>query len=114
MNISYQWLKEYVQTDLAPREAARVLTRIGLNVDNITDVPGGDACLLVEVTSNRPDCLGHLGVARELAAALAARVKRPEVAFEELTESAADLTRVAIEELDLCPLYTARVIRGVK
>ena len=114
MNISYQWLKEYVQTDLAPREAARVLTRIGLNVDNITDVPGGDACLLVEVTSNRPDCLGHLGVARELAAALAARVRRPEVAFEELPESAADLTRVAIEDLDLCPLYTARVIRGVK
>jgi len=114
MNISYQWLKEYVQTNLGAREAAEVLTRIGLNVDSITDLPNGDACLLVEVTSNRPDCLGHLGVARELAAAIAARVKLPEISFPELAETADSLTRVAIEELDLCPLYTARLIRGVK
>ena len=114
MNISYQWLKEYVQSDLGAREAAEVLSRIGLNVDSITDLAGGDACLLVEVTSNRPDCLGHLGVARELAAALAARVRLPEVSFPELAETADRLIRVAIEELDLCPLYTARLIRGVK
>jgi len=114
MNISYQWLKEYVQTDLGAREAAQVLTRIGLNVDNLTDLPGGDVGLLVEVTSNRPDCLGHIGVARELAAALGTRVKRPEVSFAELPQAAADLVRVAIDELDLCPLYAARLIRGVK
>jgi phenylalanyl-tRNA synthetase beta chain len=114
MNISYQWLKEYVQTNLGAREAAEVLTRIGLNVDSITDLPNGDACLLVEVTSNRPDCLGHLGVARELAAAIGTRVKLPEISFPELAETADSLTRVAIEELDLCPLYTARLIRGVK
>jgi len=114
MNISYPWLKDYVHTDLGPREAAEVLTRIGLNVDDITDLPNGDSCLLVEVTSNRPDCLGHIGVARELAAALGTRVRWPEVAFEELPEAAADLARVAVEELDLCPLYTARVVRGVK
>jgi phenylalanyl-tRNA synthetase beta chain len=114
MNISYQWLKEYVQTNLGAREAAEALTRIGLNVDSITDLPNGDACLLVEVTSNRPDCLGHLGVARELAAAIGTRVKLPEISFPELAETADSLTRVAIEELDLCPLYTARLIRGVK
>ena len=114
MNISLKWLKEYVPTDLGVREVAEALTRVGLNVDNITDLAGGDACLLVEVTSNRPDCLGHLGVARELAAALGVAVKFPQVAYEELPDAAESLTKVAIEDLDLCPLYTARIIRGVK
>ena len=114
MNVSYEWLKEYIPTAMPVAEAAHVLTHVGLNVDNLTDLPGGDACLLVEVTSNRPDCLGHIGVARELAAALHTRAKSPEVTLPELPEAAASLTRVEIEELALCPLYTARVIRGVK
>jgi len=114
MNISYKWLKEYVPTDLGVREVAEALTRVGLNVDNITDLAGGDACLLVEVTSNRPDCLGHLGVARELAAALGMRLKLPDVAYEESAEAVEGLAKVAVAELDLCPLYTARIIRGVR
>jgi phenylalanyl-tRNA synthetase beta chain len=114
MNISYQWLKDYVETRLGAREAAEVLTRIGLNVDDLTDLPDGDARLLVEVTSNRPDCLGHIGVARELAAALGGRVKLPAISLPELSQDAEGLARVAVEELDLCPLYTARIIRGVK
>jgi len=114
MNVSYLWLKEYVRTDLSVPEMAQALTRVGLNVDNITDLPGGDACLLVEVTSNRPDCLGHIGVARELAAAIGSKVKLPDVAYEELPDPVEKLTRVEVEELDLCPLYTARVIKGIK
>ena len=114
MNISYQWLKEYVPADLSVADAAQALTRVGLNVDNITELPGGDACLLVEVTSNRPDCLGHLGVAREFAAALGSTVKLPDVAYAESSEAVENLARVEVAELDLCPLYTARVIRGVK
>jgi phenylalanyl-tRNA synthetase beta chain len=114
MNVSYLWLKELVPTDLGIQEVAQTLTRVGLNVDNITDLDGGDACLLVEVTSNRPDCLGHIGVARELAAALGVPMKMPDLALAESAEAAESLTRVEIAELDLCPLYTARVIRGVK
>jgi phenylalanyl-tRNA synthetase beta chain len=114
MNVSYLWLKDYVRTDLAPREAAARLTSVGLNVDDLTELPGGDVRLLVEVTSNRPDCLGHLGVARELAAALGVRTAVPEVTYAELPDATASLTRVEVMELDLCPLYTARVIRGVR
>jgi phenylalanyl-tRNA synthetase beta chain len=114
MNVSYLWLKEYVRTDLSVPEAAQALTRVGLNVDNITDLPGGDACLLVEVTSNRPDCLGHIGVARELAAAIGSKVTLPDVACEESPDPVEKLTRVEVEKLDLCPLYTARVIKGIK
>jgi len=114
MNISYLWLKEYVPTDLSVPQVAQALTRVGLNVDDITDLPGGDACLLVEVTSNRPDCLGHVGVARELAAALGVKVKRPAVAYPELPDAVDSLAKVEVAEPDLCPLYTARIIKGVK
>ena len=113
MNISYNWLKEYVETDLGYVEAAKVLTRIGLNVDSIDDLADGDGMLDVEVTQNRPDCLGHVGVARELAAALGTRVRLPEVAYPESDEACADAVGVEVADLDLCPLYTARVIRGV-
>ena len=114
MNVSYEWLKEYVPTRLDCRQAAEALTHVGLNVDDIADLPGGDARLLVEVTSNRPDCLGHIGVARELAAAINAALKIPEPAFPELPETVKSLTRLSVEDLDLCPLYVARIIRGVK
>ena len=114
MNVSYNWLKDYVETGLGYVEAAKRLTQIGLNVDSIEDLPGDDGRLEVEVTSNRPDCLGHIGVARELAAAVGTKVRLPETSFEESGPPAADLVKVDIDDLDLCLLYTARVIRGVK
>jgi phenylalanyl-tRNA synthetase beta chain len=114
MNVSYRWLKDYVETDLPAAEAARVLTHVGLNVDEMHELPGGDTFLLVEVTSNRPDCLGLIGIARELAAAVGTTVRFPEAAPAEAGEPAADAVRVDIEEPDLCPLYTARLVRGVK
>ncbi|HUU09847.1 MAG TPA: phenylalanine--tRNA ligase subunit beta [Phycisphaerae bacterium] len=113
MNVSYNWLKDYVETGLGYVEAAKRLTEIGLNVDSIEDLADGDGRLEVEVTSNRPDCLGHIGVARELAAAIDATVRLPETAFDESDENAADLVAVEVADLDLCPLYTARVVCGV-
>ena len=114
MNVSYRWLLDYVETDLSAEAVAAALTRIGLNVDSQAEVAGGDVCFDVEVTSNRPDCLGHLGVARELAAAIGSEVRLPDVACDESDEACDDVARVEVAELDLCPLYTARVIRGVK
>ncbi len=114
MNCSYLWLRELVETDLPPGEVAAALTRVGLNVEEQTFRGGADVCFDVEVTSNRPDCLGHLGVARELAAALRTRLTFPPVVLEEGDEAARDATAVQLDEPDLCPLYTARILRGVK
>ncbi|MCX5649700.1 MAG: phenylalanine--tRNA ligase subunit beta [Planctomycetota bacterium] len=114
VNVSYNWLREYVPTDLAPKEVAERLTRIGLNVDAIEDLPGGDVRLVVEVTANRPDCLGHVGIARELAAALNAELRLPDAAYAESATPCEKKVRVEIEAPDLCPLYTARLIEGVK
>ena len=65
MNISYNWLKDLIEIDLAPDALALALTRVGLAVEGVH--PRGDDFVLdVDLTSNRPDCLSHLGVAREL------------------------------------------------
>jgi len=68
----------------------------------------------LDVTSNRPDWLGHLGVARELAAVTGATLRRPKIGALPTAGVAGELTTVAVESPDLCPRYIARVIRGVK
>ncbi len=68
----------------------------------------------MDVTSNRPDWLGHLGVARELAAVTGATLRRPKIGALPTAGVAGELTTVAVESPDLCPRYIARVIRGVK
>ena len=69
MKISYKWLKEYVDTDWSVDELANCLTLVGAEVEDIESV-GGDHCLHIEVTSNRPDWNGHVGIAREIASCL--------------------------------------------
>jgi phenylalanyl-tRNA synthetase beta chain len=67
-----------------------------------------------EITANRPDCLGHLGIAREVAAIYRVPLKPLHPNLKEITEKAAGATRVEIEAPELCGRFTARVIRGVK
>ncbi len=70
-----------------------------------------DDVLEVEVTSNRPDCLSHRGLARELAAYFKCPLKPVESAVKELHSVTASVT---VEDAAACPLYGARVIDGVK
>ena len=79
---------------------------------------GGDWVLDVDVTTNRVDCMNHLGVARE-AAVLYDRPLRPPGNFagEPEAEAAAPVTdaaRLTVEDPTGCPRYVARVVRGVK
>ena len=68
MLISWNWLKQYVDLDVSVDELTHRLTMSGLNLESTSD-SSGDLVIDLEVTSNRPDCLGHVGVAREVAAA---------------------------------------------
>jgi phenylalanyl-tRNA synthetase beta chain len=114
MIISWNWLREYVQPAAEPAEVARRLTMSGLNHES-TEPVGGDFAIDLEVTSNRPDCLGHLGVAREVAALFDVPVKMPEPQPAVDAAVRADgLVEIEITASDLCPLYTARVIRGIR
>jgi phenylalanyl-tRNA synthetase beta chain len=73
-----------------------------------------DWALDLEVTLNRPDCLSHLGIAREIAAALDLPLKYSESQFPEVDPPVGSLTSITVERPDLCPRYSARLIRGVK
>ena len=113
MNISYRWLRELCETPLAPRELAARLTSVGLAVDAVHEA-GEDLVLEIDLTSNRPDCLSHLGVARELAAKERAALTLPSPATFPTNGRAGDFVSVGIEDAGLCPRYTARVVRGVR
>jgi phenylalanyl-tRNA synthetase beta chain len=84
--------------------------------DPLTSVIPSQATMDVEVTSNRPDCMGHLGVARELAAGLDRLMKVDFMpAFTGKAEPAGrELVKVSIDDADLCSRYIGGVITGVK
>src|SRR5829696_3792931 len=113
MDISYNWLRELTDIGLPPRELAERLTMAGLAVDSVKE-SGDDSVLEFDLTSNRPDCLSHLGIAREAAALTGASVKLPDMTVQAVEGRAEQFTAVEIEDPDLCPRYAARVVRGVK
>jgi phenylalanyl-tRNA synthetase beta chain len=78
---------------------------------------GSDVVYDLEVTPNRPDLNSVIGIAREIAALTGNELKMPAVSFPPSAvsdEKAADLVAVRLDAPDLCPRYTARVVRGVK
>jgi len=118
MKISLHWLSDFLPSDspgtpLDASRAADALMNGGLPVESI-ESHDGDTVLDVEVTSNRSDCLCHVGVARELAALLDRPFKDVAPDAVESAEPLADAVRVHIDAPDLCPHYTARLIRGVR
>src|SRR5688572_30397500 len=113
MKISLQWLGDFVEGDLSAESVADSLMRGGFPVESI-EQHGDDIVLDVEVTSNRGDCLSHIGIAREVAALQNRPFKHKPVSATESGTPVANATSVRIEAADLCPLYTARVIRNVR
>jgi phenylalanyl-tRNA synthetase beta chain len=113
MKISYNWLKELVEVDLSPRDLATKLTMAGLAVDAV-EAHGNDHVLEFDLTSNRPDCLSHLGIAREAAAVSGKALRMPEAKIAGSQKKTSDEAAVEILDPDLCPRYTARMIKGVK
>jgi phenylalanyl-tRNA synthetase beta chain len=113
MIVSWEWLREYVALDAPVEDFLARLTMAGLNIESQKPV-GDDRAINVEVTSNRPDCLGHIGVAREAAVLFGRSHKVPDANPKTATAKTVDMASVAVECPDLCPQYFARVIRGVK
>ncbi|MCL5280342.1 MAG: phenylalanine--tRNA ligase subunit beta [Planctomycetes bacterium] len=113
MKISLNWLRDYVETDLKAELMAEILSDLGLPCEGIEHL-ADDTVIDVEVTSNRGDCLSHIGIARELAAATGKKLRLPEVRLEEAERPASEFVQVEICAPDWCKRYTARVIEGVK
>lgn len=121
MLVSWNWLADYVKRPDSVETATEQWTMSGLNLEEYEPVEGlagdDDTVIDLEVTSNRPDCLGHLGVARELAVLNGAgdgSVNRPTPEYDEVGPNVRTVTSVDINCPDLCEQYIARIVRGVK
>ncbi len=112
MKLSLNWLKEFVAIADTPKQVKSDLTMIGLNTEGLAAV-ADDFVFDVEVTTNRPDCLNHYGVARELATLYRQPLKKIEVEVKESGGSAKDAISIEISDPGLCARYCGRVIKGV-
>ena len=112
MLISYNWLRELTGTNLTPAELRERLTMVGLAIDAVEEIEG-DSVLDVEVPSNRPDCLSHIGIAREVSVIEKSKVQSPKSKAPKIEAKTSDFASVAIQDPELCPRYTARIVRGV-
>ena len=113
MKISYNWLGELVALTLNPKELAERLTMAGLAVEGIERIRD-DHILDFDLTSNRPDALSHIGIAREAALICGTALTPRVVSLDEADEPVESAASVEILDADLCPRYAARVVRGVK
>lgn len=113
MKVSLNWLKELVDIDVKPEELASSLEMVGIGVEGIEEVED-DFIFNLEITPNRPDCLGHIGVAREISAILDKPLRIPEVSYGEEDEETKNLINVEIQAPELCPRYSGIIIRDLK
>src|SRR2546426_1457842 len=113
MKVVYNWLKDFVDVTAAPQELASRLALSGTNIAGVEIGPHG-AVIDAEVSSNRPDCLGHYGIARELAAIYKLPLKHIAPKPAESAAKAGDAAKVEIQSPELCGRFTARIIRNVK
>ena len=113
MKVVYNWLRDFVDLQAPPAELASRLALSGTNIGGIETGPHG-AVIEAEVSSNRPDCLGHCGIAREVAAIYKLPLKHLSPKPVESEAKASDAVKVEIQSPELCGRFTARVIRNVK
>ncbi len=91
-----------------------VLTNNAIPGTPLADYFGLDDIVFeIGVTPNRPDCLSHLGVAREVAALFGKKAERPAPVMKESETRAEKMATIKIEDPVACPRYTGRVIRNV-
>ena len=113
MIVSWNWIKQLVPLTVPAEEFERRLMLAGLNHEETHPV-GDDLAIDLEITSNRPDCLGHIGIAREASVVFRVPLAIPNPQPQTGKSAVAELTKVAIQCPQLCTRYTARVIQGVK
>ena len=120
MKISYNWIKEIAGIDVSPDVFINKLTNIGLKLEDRENI-GNDVSLDFEITVNRPDCLSHAGVAREVAAAFnLPAIKQPEIHPAKTIHSSGtqgsyeNKFKITLDDPELCPRYCGQLLTNVK
>lgn len=113
MRISYDWLQDFIKLKTSPAELVKLLNRLGLMVEKVEEVEG-DFVFEVETYANRPDTLGHLGIAREIAAALGEKLSLKAWPVREIPTPTSTVLSIEVLDPKLCPRYCGAVVKGVK
>lgn len=119
MKLTFNWLNEFVDLSQPPGQIAEALTMAGLEVESLEPLTSGseaerDWVMEIAVTPNRGDCLGILGVAREIAALTGGRLKLPASSPHSNEPEAEKRVAVRIDNPQLCPRYSARLIHNAR
>ena len=123
MKLSSNWIRDFVDITADDRRLAEDLTDVGLGVEGI-EGHGADTVFEMEIGTNRPDAMNHYGVAREAAAIFDVPLKSldhgkgtasavPSAATQKTALAAeGNAFPITVEEPQLCPRFSARVIRN--
>jgi len=104
VKIVHAWLGELVDV---PADVRRVAEEISLRGFEVAETDAARGVIDFEITANRPDCLSHLGIAREAAVIWSTRVRTPPL--HSLQADGDPAIRVDVEDRELCPRYCAQV-----
>lgn len=119
MKVTYLWLKDFVDISIPPQELAHALTMAGLEVTSL-EKRGSDTVFEIEVTSNRPDWLSIVGIAREVAAITGRKLKSGSrfsvggsraIAGHRIPKT--EHLYLEIENKKDCPLYSAKIMKNI-
>jgi len=118
MKLSPSWIRDFVDLAVDDRRLAEDLTGVGIAVEGIGGT-GADTVFEMEIGTNRPDAMNHHGVAREAAAIYGVPLKQlsaPARTSGAKAPSSSALSNqpfpITVEEPQLCPRFSARVIRN--
>ena len=112
MKLSPQWIRDFVDLAVDDRRLAGDLTGVGIAVEGITG-SGADTVFEMEIGTNRSDAMNHYGVAREAAAIYDLPLKQFSVLSSQFSAKPSNNAfPITVEEPQLCPRFSARVIRG--
>ena len=113
MIVPLSWLKDYVDVEERPEDLAEDLLLSGTKVDNILEREG-EVVFELEITPNRADCLGIIGIAREIATLYNKDLQIPEPFAETMVVSKRKRINLVVSEKNLCPYYTIGVVDATK
>lgn len=114
IKLPYKWIKEYLQTDLEPKDFAKIVSLYGPSIEKAEfDTELNDYILEIETTPNRVDIASVIGMAREAGAILKSKFtfKKPEVSF---TTSEVLPFSINIQDFERCRRFSSVIIKNVK
>lgn len=112
MKLSANWIRDFVDLSVDDRQLADDLTDVGIGVEGISGYRV-DTVYEVEIGTNRPDAMNHYGIAREAAAIYDLPLK-PASGSRLPASAKSELFPITVEEPQLCPRFSAQVIRNTK